>query len=151
MQLGGLCLLLPGCRVPLEPRRRTPAPGCLLGSLAVVLWLCCLRVQAHGPRHPLRWGWRYSWFASARAGFGSHISPEDDTAQCFSLLFLQLEFHLYGFDKQPVGYHRFIEVEGSIVIRDVIESVSHGCLCATTVDAIPLPRDSAAQRDTRRM
>ncbi|MEQ2253562.1 hypothetical protein ILYODFUR_033481 [Ilyodon furcidens] len=90
----------------------------------MVLWLCRLRAQGHGQRHPLRWGWRYSWFASARAGFGSHISPGDDTAQCFSLLFLQLEFCLYCVErlpKQSVSYHRFIQVDGSISNRDVRE------------------------------
>ncbi|MEQ2202231.1 hypothetical protein XENOCAPTIV_028608 [Xenoophorus captivus] len=113
------CCPLPTCE------RGAASFGCRLsGSLAVVLWLCRLRAQAHGSRHPLRWGWRYSWFASARAGFGSHISPGDDTAQCFGLLFPLLEFRLYGVErlpKQPVGYHRFIQVHGSILIRDVGE------------------------------
>ncbi|MEQ2191623.1 hypothetical protein XENOCAPTIV_000190 [Xenoophorus captivus] len=105
-------------------QRRTAAPGRLSGSLAVVLWLCRLRAQAHRPRHPLRWGWRYSWFASARAGFGSQISPGDDTAQCFGLLFPQLEFRLYCVERLPkqlVGYYRFIQVDGCISIRDVRE------------------------------
>ncbi|MED6277254.1 hypothetical protein CHARACLAT_011326 [Characodon lateralis] len=34
-QLGGLCLLLSGRRVHLEPQRKTPPPGRLSGSLAV--------------------------------------------------------------------------------------------------------------------
>ncbi|MEQ2291847.1 hypothetical protein AMECASPLE_017082 [Ameca splendens] len=69
------------------------------------------------------------------------------------LLFPQLEFCLYCVEKlhkQPVGYHRFIQVDGSISIRDVRE-LSHRCLCATTIDAIPLSSDRAAQWDTQRM
>ncbi|MEQ2219059.1 hypothetical protein XENOCAPTIV_011937 [Xenoophorus captivus] len=53
----------------------------------------------------------------------SHLTG-DDTAQCFHLLFPQLEFRLYCVErlpKQPVGYHRFIQVDGCISIWDVRE------------------------------
>ncbi|MEQ2213582.1 hypothetical protein XENOCAPTIV_017321 [Xenoophorus captivus] len=43
---------------------------------------------------------------------------------CFGLLCPQLEFRLYGVErlpKQPIGYHQFIQVDGSISIRDVRE------------------------------
>lgn len=129
----------------MKARRWAFAPGRLVRSLRWSLEFHWLATRTGRHSYPLRWRSCSYRFTSAHTGFDSGIGPGNYAAICFFFSSNLFCIPLSDCPNRPSA--STIQVDDLVSVRNV----SHRCLCANIVDAIPLPSERAAQQNMQKM